>query len=730
MSAFIVISVKESLNWIVDGIKMCCPHNSDVITCLSIGKMKKSPDDTYLYEYTTFSKHKDLNNIGKPGGNTDRALPRTVESGIPRDLFSNQISQFLNVSENEGEQINIFLLDNPMTDADFQHSSWIVDEIRAVYESRKFTNFQLVRVLFSYQIDKPTDVNTQVSEMILKQLTNIELNEQDDFLSRILYIDNQNCQGAAICLTKEDHDIMIPRMLCDFMMLLSNKDDSYNVAAAITGETRVFAVGYSECMYYHDDIFRYYDIASRRDLIKHLLEAKNDENSLDFRKNPIGLECRINRLEPKYVEIPFDQDISNFESSIDKTIDDILVMLKDDIIGIRQEAILAASLKDAAETKEQQIAHIKSQPNFPDDISDEYLEANYEAIAVDLGIDLSQIIVTTAVEYAKKEYPLYIDRNLIYEQYLVEDEEGDDYEGSVLTDNIAAYNRLITFIQKAEFKKYIKKVCTEKKDVSTVVISTEKPTKTCFLRRLFGFNRVSETCESIPIQEPTRNWKCIRDSIASIPVLYSEREQYLTLKAQAKKMQEEVAAYNEELRQFKLTSHCSSVDNLVDLDRLIAFHQKALTMRTSKIVDKWSTRCDNDRHYDALFEDLKDYLKWEKFNFYYINWEEPFDFIKHFDHNMLTQICDRLIRCSQPFVNTYTLSANAANLTSYIFYTDNPEWSEAINQKRISLKEDNKLLCTMSRHICSKICMFQFLQMSKQHIDGLVDCYCNTEKCS
>ena len=198
----------------------------------------------------------------------------------------------------------------------------------------------------------------------------------------------------------------------------------------------MFAVGYSECMYHHDDIFRYYDIASRRDLIKHLLEAKNDENSLDFRKNPIGLECRIKRLEPKYVEIPFDQDISNFESSIDKTIDDILVMLKNDIIGIRQEAILAASLKDAAETKEQQIAHIKSQPNFPDDISDEYLEANYEAIAVDLGIDLSQIIVTTAVEYAKNEYPLYIDRNLIYEQYLVEDEEGDDFEGSVLADNI------------------------------------------------------------------------------------------------------------------------------------------------------------------------------------------------------------------------------------------------------------------------------------------------------
>ena len=733
MSAFIVISVKESLNWIVDGIKNCRPHNPDVVTCISTGKMKKSTDDTYLYEYTTFSKHHiNLNNNGKLSGNTDRALPKIVESGTPRDLFSNQIAQFLNVSENEGEQINIFLLDNPMTDTDFEHSSWIVDEIRAVYESRKSTNFQLVRVLFSYQIDKPTDVNTQVSGMILKQLTNIEHNEQDDFLSKILYIDNQNRQGAALCLNKEDHDIMIPRMLCDFMMLLSNKEDSYNVAAAVTGETRVFAVGYSECMYYHDDVFRYYDIAGRRDLIKHLLEAENGENSLDFKKNPIGLKCRIKRLEPKYFEVPFEQDISFFEASIDKTIDDILVMLKDDIIGIRQDAIHTASLNDAAETKKQQIAHIKSQLNFPsNDISDEDLDVNHIAIAADLGIDISQFIVTTAVELAKKEYPLYIDRKLIYEQYLIEDEEREDFEGLSLTDKIKAYNRLINFVQKTEFKKYVNTSCTEKKDISTSVNYIDNPQRICFLKRLFRLiRRAPETCESTPIrekQEVTRNWRSIRDAIASIPILYAEREQYFTLKAQANKMQEEVDAANEELRQFKLTSHCSTVDNLIDLEKLKEFHTKGLSTRISKIVDCWNARCDQDRHIDTLFEDMKEYVKWEKFNFYYINWEEPFAFIKNLDNGTLAQVCNRLIRRSQPFVNAYTLDTNAENLTSFIFYTDNPIWNDAISQKRIGLKKDNQLSCTLSRHICSKICMFQFLQMSKQLINGLVDCYSNQD---
>ena len=142
MSAFIVISVKDSLNWIVDGIKDCRPHNPEVVTYLSTGKIKKEGEDKYLYEYTAFSKH-------AGDGNADNTLSWTVESDIPRNLFSNQIAQFLNVCENEGEQINIFLVDNPITDEDFEQSSWLVDEIRAVYESHKATNFQLVRVLFS-----------------------------------------------------------------------------------------------------------------------------------------------------------------------------------------------------------------------------------------------------------------------------------------------------------------------------------------------------------------------------------------------------------------------------------------------------------------------------------------------------------------------------------------------------------------------------------------------------
>ena len=185
-------------------------------------------------------------------------------------------------------------------------------------------------------------------------------------------------------------------------------------------------------------------------------------------------------------------------------------------------------------------------------------------------------------------------------------------------------------------------------------------------------------------------------------------------------MRSELASLNDDIHNFKLTVHCSSVDNLIDLDKLKEFHQSGHDNRLNKIVEQWNQRNDESRTYDAFFEELKEKTKWEVYGFYYINWSDPFEFIKDID---LPKVCEALKRRSQPFVNTYTLGPNAENLTSYIFYTDNERWQEDLSQKRVTLKDDNKVSSTFSHHICSKICMFQFLQMSHELIDGLVDCY-------
>lgn len=715
MSAFIVISVKNNLNWIVDGIKDCRPHNPEVVTYLSTGKIKKEGEGKYLYEYTVFSKH-------DGNGNADNTVSRTAESDIPRNLFANQIAQFLNVCGNQGEQINIFLVDNPITEEDFEQSSWLVDEIKAVYESHKVTNFQLVRVLFSYEIEKPTDVNGQASKMILKQLTKINLDDSDDFPTRILYIDNQKRSGAAMCLNKEEHDVMIPRMLCDLMMLLSNRDDSYNVSAAISGQTNMFAVGYSECMYYHDDVFKYYDLAGRRELLKYLLETENDEESLDFIKYPVGLEDRIRRLDPLYAEVPYNVDISTSPKSIDKAIDDILVSFKDDIMNIRQEALADAIKKDAAETKSKLIEHLKANNLVPDYVTDDDLDERYMTIAKEANIDIESFAVTTAVEQTQKDFPEYIDRHLIYEKYLIENEEGDDSEGTPLEADILAYTRLIKFIQTGQFKKYIRALCEKKdKEPAPAPSDTEVKRNPCFLKRLFS-RKKSDTAACVPeiVAPLNRDWHSLRESIASVSEMYSKRNDYFRLKEKVNSMHSEVASLDDDIQNFKLTVHCSSVDNLIDLDKLKEFHQSERDTRLSKIIGQWNQLDKNEKTYDALFKELKERTKWDVFGFYYINWEQPFDFIKDID---LPKVCEALKRKSQPLVNTYTLEPNAENLTSYIFYTDNKRWQEDLSQKRVVLKDGDKISSTFSRHICSKICMFQFLQMSHELIEGLVDCY-------
>lgn len=75
-------------------------------------------------------------------------------------------------------------------------------------------------------------------------------------------------------------------------------------------------------------------------------------------------------------------------------------------------------------------------------------------------------------------------------------------------------------------------------------------------------------------------------------------------------MRSEVASLNDDIHNFKLTVHCSSVDNLIDLDKLKEFHQSERDTRLNKIVEQWMSRDDEERTYDAFFEELKRRPSW------------------------------------------------------------------------------------------------------------------------
>lgn len=690
MSTFIVISVKDSLNWIVDGIKECRPHNPDVVTYLSAGKIKTTGTDEYLYEYITYAKH-------AGDGGADETLAKKVETDTPRNLFTNQIAQVLNVSENEGEQINVFLLDNPMTEEDFEHSSWISNEIKEVYNSHFATNFQLVRVLFSYEIDNPANVTRQVSGMILNNLIRYCSEYSDGFLTKILYLDNQNRNGAAICLNKEQHDLMLPRMLCDLMMLLSNKDDSYMTGAAINSHTGVFSVGYAECMYYHDDVFRYYKLAGRRDLLKFVLEDKNDVEVLDFNAYPFGLKDRLQRLSFKYERVPFVKDIRQFAGNIDGLINNVLHSFAEDIAEIKTAALEAADQADKDATDEVRKARLQelaadegiSEGDVPlAVVSEESLSlenrkgCNFlyrlfgkKTNPVEVVVDprVADIVVTEARDRVQNEYPDFISREIIYEQHMIEMDEGEDYTGETVNDNINKYLKLITFISSSVFKQFLK-------------------------------NKYGDS------------WIQKKHDIESIFAMQKEREDYFRLKERSSELCIDLDRLNNELHEFILTSHCSSVDNLIDMDKLKACHQNGLADRISYFAAQWNES--EDKRWETLEKILNERIKWELYDFYYIKWNRPFEFLKDIN---LTAVCKRIKAKSQPFVNTYSLATCAEDLTSYYFYSDNQNWVNEINGGSVDVNVQTSAL--FSSHICSKLCMFQFLQLTQDLISGLVDCY-------
>lgn len=710
MSGFIVISLRDRLNWIVDGIKDCRPHNPAVVTYISTGKIKNVDNDKCTYEYTTYLKHIDEH--------ADRALPRSTECDILRNCFKNQIAQFLKVSENSGEQFNIFFLDNPITDEDFEYSKWMVEELDFLFESKAFTNFQLIRVLFSYYVDKPKDVTKQVSQAVLRQVIDFNLANADGFLTRTLYIDNQNCNGAALCLDEEGHNTMLPRMLCDLMMLLSNKDDSYKAMNAVSSETGVFSVGYSECAYYHDDVFKYYNVAGKKDLTAYMLYGNDESDSLDYEKEPLGLAKRMERLKPKYEFVPFDSDVDSASESIDKEIDDILISFKEDIINIKKEALQEAQLRDVAATdiarqkkldeincneidtsdseiKSVEISNVNSSNlaerkgcNFLGRIFPWFRENKAEndvqikPKVVDLRV--ADIVITTEQDKVNQEYPDFICRKDIYEQCLLEKSDNNLLLGlndGVDTDNSfengkRRYELLEKFVQSGKFKQYLKSKC---ENSDSVLLD--------FLKK-----------------------------IKKIEVLKGEQQQYELLKSKVSNLIEELKEQENEEKQFSLTTHCSSVDNIVDLNKLREYYQNDTLIPS--VINRWKKRNTN-RVIDSLKIDFDEELKWKIFGFYYINWESPFDFIKQID---LESICQQLINKSDPFVYIYNLSPQACNNISYYFYTDNTNWINEI-QHGINLRNANKVDGVLSTHICSKICMFQFLQMNQEHIRGLIDCY-------
>jgi hypothetical protein len=722
MAPFIVISADNRLHYLVDGIEKCRPQNPSTITNISTGKIIKG-DSGYVYKYRVFSE--------QVQGDDSRTLS---------DLISNQLAAFrtgCNIPAQDS--VNIFLLENILTEDDLNVSNSWVEEFKEVYRvSDKY--FCLFRVAVTYDPEQPADVTRQVDDSVFRRLVEEHKNairDEDGFQRYLFYIGNQKFGAAALSLAKKEHDLKLPRILMDFMMLVSDTTGRYNIMQSIdkpSVKTNCFSIGYAESMYYYPDVERYYVHADNRDLLLRLLTDEDEkegdigENAMDIEKYPFGLRKRQRRLAPIYEDVPFSERTGNHPLSADKKIDDCIVLLKKYIDSER-----AAEIEEFSKSEQQEIGDLEAkieqathqEEESGEDLYDlkQKLQEKKEALEEKLKEKLSQF---------EPECPKYVDRNTIYEDVACED-------GPTEEDASQYYNALIAFVLSKRFLDFVRNSAhstaeTEIETNQTVPGEDDTPRKKrCLLSRLFGWFKSlwrnpqnSDTAEGGYDEENESEETDNRAVSEGTTCILTIREQ-LRLKEKFQNFKREVYAieceYDEEVmycNDFKLTDHLNHYYHLIDLPKLKSEHASTSEQRISNAIKAW-----RDKGYlsksllvDSVKRKATEYTK----RFSFIRWEEPFSFVSKLDaKGNMPSICNQLQRRADPFANYNPSVATNPNIVFRYMYSDRPDFDKEFNDDmKPDIDNSNYISAFQSSHIESKICFMEILPMDDDVLKCLI----------
>lgn len=687
MSAFVVISAHERLNSIVDGIVKNRPLNSSVRTVISTGKLLTEGGAAF-YEYTSTVKDSSIN---KKSHNFE-------------DLLKNQLAHLRRDALLGDRVLNVFLLENPYTAEEDNDVDWIYNCLKDVYANGlgSDSNIQLFRICFSYHIEEPENVALQIPKVLLQKRKDVL---SDDFPQKIFYLDNQDKHGAALCKDKVSHDLMVSRMLVDWMMLLSNENDSYNMMSAIQSDTKIFALGYAEYFYCYDDVRRYFQLANQHDLLEYMLNEGNDEhnNSLDIEKEPLGLIERKKRMSNIYEKVPFSEDIELYPLSIDKKIDDIIISFKSSIERCKEIALKDAKIRDE-ENRQQQCEQ----------------ETNNEN-----GALLCKPEIGPEEMSVMEKYPDYIDRQIIYANSLLLDEnDTSEIKNEILLSCQQKYTKLLSFIQGQIFKTYLASSFDVNSNNNNTEVVPEKKQKGCLFWFMNWFNKKEEdvTIEITKVKDenPINNIKAILCPLNEIRKMLNEREMYFVFKDNVDNLLKLEKNLRSDIDNFKLTNHCKSVDVMIDLEFLKEY-QKSLKINNLKsIIGKWKSMGKEYQTKTFLSDSQIDYTNLQVLNYCFIDWNSPFPFIKS-KSNELSYLGNELLKHSSIFANYNVIRDSFENLTCIHLYSDNEEYINPFANRQIDIKNKNSIQSIKSNHIASKIAMLQILQMDEEAWNGLVD---------
>ena len=740
MAAFIVISAYNRLHYLVDGIEKCRPLNPDVTAEISTGKISKT-ENGYVYNYT----------IHGEGSSDDKAKPFS-------ELLSNQLAAFrLAFAIPHDELVNIFFLENPLTEEELEESESWLEDFEKVYNAGlgHDTNFCLFRILFTYNHKKPTDVNAQIDINALQRILdnhktaitfNPEASSEPSFERYLFYIDNQKSDAAALCLRKDEHDLKMPRILIDFMMLVSNSFDKYNVIAAINPAlvtTRCFSVGYAESMYYYPDVERYYIHADNRDIHYKILtsdDEKSEEDgarSMDIEKYPFGLRSRLNRLAVIYEDVPFNDNIKNHSTSADYKIDKCIVELRDLLVNEREKEIEDFMNSSEVISRKKKIENLEDQINSAKQTEEETVE--------DFDIRIQQLCASKdktteeleqLIQNFEPECPEYISRSDVYTELCVADDEDRE---NLLNSRSAHYRRLVNFAKSRKFYMFVTATCVDETEeiVSATNGNTSKqkenedlsknpgclPSWLLFWRKNKTNNETAEIDKSNvsgEIPEPEDIKHSSTDHITCIKEQLDLKSKFVSFKNTVSVIEQVFKDEKEYCDEFKLTTHTNHYFPLINLPELAKKHAETSETRIQESINSWRLEA------EPLKSDLLNIIKkaaatHTKKYYPFIDWDHPFSFIHEVSESKLPTICNQLQKRAAPIVNYNLTSETKENKVIRYFFSDRPQFKEEVDAVRSKLDNGNEVIATKSTHIVSKICMFQFLPMDESVLDNLVD---------
>lgn len=678
MASFILLSIDNSLHWLLDGIEKHRPTTASS-TFISSGKIIEEENGNLTYKYTSSEEN---------ACEKKRKL---------RDLFQNHVATFKNQANIGGGYVNIFVLLN-IDNEKSNSQEWVFEEINKTAQSN---NICLHAVLLSFNQKDCKDTTLRAKSSFLVEFLE-KFKQKTDSISykKILYLNNLDANGALPWLSEQEYEWIMPRMLHDWFMLVSDSDSQTAGNLLNSLGSGIYSIGYSEYSYLpQEDLERFLRTTLKRDMIELVvLEGKYGKHGGD---SPIiGLYRERNKRRPRCEEVYLYENIDSHSDSLDYEIDSCLCWFKQKIEEIN---------KGIDDKNNNPLTGLDDKTNSNTDQKDSDISITQHDEHVDFVTrkDIYDYYSSLPLEIKKAaregKYKKFNEMKKHLEKSL---ELVQDYETLSKKYNEFVTKRIVNIPKEEDAEPVLEE--------RTGCLASFLWVKTLFNKE----QNEDKDDDKGPLPEPSSEdtGLLIREKSLKITEFLKERSDYLEL---LKKIEDERKLFKklcEESDKFKLTAF-SKLKSCCDLGRMNDYEKQNRDAILEKVQTTWM-KYEEIHHVKPTRSTLDDILEkeieqhvCERMN---LDWNRPYGFIESLDDERETQICNWLQKRSAPFINYHDDRSPAPNLTSYFYSSNYSGIIDKLNKKSLNILNATNISAAKSDYIINKICMFQILLVDEE----------------